>query len=103
MASDSPDALLGVVLQRLLPVLSLFVAYLVLGRAREYWRLRHFKGPSTTGISWFWHSRAVIGGKAHQYYGDVTEKYGTQTIKSFYNANSNPFVKEPSQELHQII
>lgn len=50
----------------------------VLGRLREYFRLRHFKGPATSGISWWWHSKAVISGRAHEYYGDVTEKYGMQ-------------------------
>lgn len=50
--------------------------YLLAGRIREYWRLRHFKGPFSTGISWLWHSRAVISGDSHKYYGYVTEKYG---------------------------
>jgi hypothetical protein len=63
-------------LQLLLSSTLLFIAYLVLDRLREYHRLRHFKGPATTGISWWWHSKAVIGGRANEYYGDVTEKYG---------------------------
>ncbi|KAH7077999.1 cytochrome P450 monooxygenase-like protein [Paraphoma chrysanthemicola] len=57
-------------------VITLFLVYLSFGRLHEYWRLRHFKGPATTGISWLWHSRAVISGRAHEYYGDVTAKYG---------------------------
>jgi hypothetical protein len=60
----------------ILPIVLLYSAYLVYGRLVEYWRLRHFKGPFTTGISWWSHSRAVIGGRAHEYYGDVTERYG---------------------------
>jgi hypothetical protein len=51
-----------------------------LGRLEEYWRLRHFKGPATTGVSWWWHSKAVISGRSHEYYGDVTEKYGMLAI-----------------------
>lgn len=50
--------------------------YLVATRVQQYWRLRLFKGPSTTGISWWWHSKAVLSGQAHRHYGDVTEKYG---------------------------
>jgi hypothetical protein len=77
MASGSSDAVSGSGLRILLPVILLVLAYFVFGRLREYWRLRHFKGPFTTGISWWWHSRAAIVGKAHEYYGDATEKYGT--------------------------
>jgi hypothetical protein len=76
MASDSHDGASGAGLRLLLPLTLLISAYLILGRLREYWRLRHFKGPATTGISWFWHSRAVLSGKAQKYYGDVTDKYG---------------------------
>jgi hypothetical protein len=54
----------------------LWTVYLVLDRVREYHRLRHFPGPATSGISWWWHSKAVISGRSHEYYGDVTEKYG---------------------------
>ncbi|KAH7139390.1 cytochrome P450 monooxygenase-like protein [Dendryphion nanum] len=57
-------------------VLTLLLSYFVAGRLYEYWRLRHFKGPFGTGISWLWHSRAVISGDSHIFYGYVTEKYG---------------------------
>jgi hypothetical protein len=76
MASDLPDEASGAGLRLLLPLTLLISTYLVLGRLREYWRLRHFKGPATTGISWFWHSSAVLSGKAQEYYGHVTDKYG---------------------------
>jgi hypothetical protein len=60
-----------------LSLVALVVAtYLVAARGYQYWRLRHFKGPATTGFSWWWHSKAVLSGQAHRYYGDVTEKYG---------------------------
>jgi hypothetical protein len=51
-------------------------AYLIAARVQQYWRLRHFKGPATTGFSWWWHSKAALSGQAHRYYGHVTEKYG---------------------------
>lgn len=58
--------------------LGLFVitAYLLTARLRQYYRLSHFKGPATTGISWWWHSKAVLSGQSQRYYGDATEKYG---------------------------
>lgn len=58
-------------------VLFVTAAYLVAVRLWEYNRLSHIKGPPTTGISWWWHSKAVLSGQAQRYYGDVTEKYGT--------------------------
>lgn len=56
--------------------LLILTAYLVIARVRQYCRLSHFKGPATSGISWWWHSKAVLSGQAQRYYGDVTEKYG---------------------------
>ncbi|KAJ4993045.1 pisatin demethylase [Stagonosporopsis vannaccii] len=56
--------------------LIILTAYLAIARLRQYYRLSHFKGPKTTGISWWWHSKAVLSGQAQRYYGDVTEKYG---------------------------
>jgi hypothetical protein len=100
MASHLPDTIFINGLQFVLPVVLLLFAYLVLGRLREYWRLRFFKGPTTTGISWWWHSRAVIGGKAYEYYGDVTEKYGMCQLrvqlamrKSTHACNSGPIAR----------
>lgn len=73
----APDtSLIDNVSRRLQVVLFVLAAYLAIGRLRQYWRLRHFAGPATTGLSWLWHSRAVIGGESPRYYGDVCEKYG---------------------------
>jgi hypothetical protein len=71
------DALgvLGSVL-RLDVAISVVVACLILPRIRQFYRLKQFKGPATAGISWWWHSKAVLSGQAQRYYGDVTEKYG---------------------------
>ena len=75
MDTGALGALLGSV-SRLCLVLSAVVAYLVIARLRLYYRLSQFKGPATAGISWWWHSKAVLSGQAQRYYGDVTEKYG---------------------------
>ncbi|KAH7401054.1 cytochrome P450 monooxygenase-like protein [Phaeosphaeria sp. MPI-PUGE-AT-0046c] len=57
--------------------LAIFLAwYLISVRLRQYANLKHFKGPATTGISWWWFSKAVLSGRAHEYYGEVIEKYG---------------------------
>jgi hypothetical protein len=76
MASNSPELLLATGWRYFVTLALLTTVYLVLDRVREYHRLRRFKGPTTSGISWWWHSKAVISGRAHEYYGDVTEKYG---------------------------
>jgi hypothetical protein len=43
---------------------------------RQYDRLKHFKGPFSTGFSEFWHSRAMLRNESHLKYGEVCEKYG---------------------------
>ena len=68
--------------EQLFPLLILAVAYFLFGRLREYRRLKHFPGPSTTGISWWWHSKAVLSGRCYEHYGDVTEKYGMWRVWS---------------------
>lgn len=50
------------------------LAYAILSRVRQYWRLRRFPGPGAW--SWWWHSKAVLSGAAHEHYGAVTDKYG---------------------------
>jgi hypothetical protein len=57
-------------------VIFVLLAYFTTSRLNAYNRLRHIPGPPTTGLSWLWHSRAIISGKAHIYYGDANEKYG---------------------------
>jgi hypothetical protein len=102
MTADSPSLVSGKGLQLVLLVVTLFSAYLVLGRVGEYWRLRHFKGPATTGISWLWHSRAIISGRAHEYYGEVTEKYGEFTEPSDGNISLDS-AKDLLRELRRPI
>lgn len=79
MDTGALRALLGSV-SPLHAVLFVAAAYLVAARLWQYNRLSHIKGPPTTGISWWWHSKAVLSGQAQRYYGDVTEKYGTPNI-----------------------
>jgi hypothetical protein len=42
----------------------------------QYYRLRHFQGPRTTGFSVWWMILAVKGKKTHLAYAGVNEKYG---------------------------
>ena len=83
MGSQSEDSLSEIdsqhILRRLLPLLSLAVAFFVIGRLRQYQRLRHFRGPPTSGLSWWWHSKAVLSGRCYEYYSQVNQKYGQWT------------------------
>jgi hypothetical protein len=72
-------------LQAIIFVLGLFFA---IGRIRQYLRLRHFAGPRTTGFSWLWHSRAVIGGESPKYYGRVCEEYGMHHTSPVWHLTS---------------
>ncbi|KAF1351624.1 pisatin demethylase [Lizonia empirigonia] len=75
METGALGALLGSV-SHLYLIFAVIAAYLVIARLLQYRRLSQFNGPSTAGISWWWHSKAVLSGQAQRYYGDVTEKYG---------------------------
>lgn len=55
-----------------LAVLAVYLA----SKVRTYWRLRHFKGPFSTGFSDLWHARLIVSHKNHQGYKDVLDKYG---------------------------
>ena len=48
----------------------------VLQKLRAYWRLRRFKGPFGTGFFGLWHTRAVLSGRSHIKYREVSETYG---------------------------
>lgn len=76
MGSDALSSLPGWISQKVYLILFVITAYFVVGRARDYWRLRQFKGPVTAGVSSWWHSSIILSGQAHQYYGEATEKYG---------------------------
>jgi hypothetical protein len=76
MASSFSDLLLDNVSRRLYAIVFVVVAFFVIGRFRQYWRLRHFGGPFSTQFSWLWHTKAVLSGQAPRYYGYACEKYG---------------------------
>ncbi|CAE7215810.1 Pisatin demethylase [Pyrenophora teres f. teres] len=69
-------SLLDHVPRRLYVLVFVAVAVVAIGRIRLCLRLRHFRGPATSGFSWLWHSKAVISGQSPRYYGQVCEKYG---------------------------
>ncbi|KAF2503192.1 pisatin demethylase [Lophium mytilinum] len=78
LVSSIDETLLSILSQHPL-YLVVFAAtvFFIVGRLRQYWRLKHFDGPFSTGFSWLWHSNVVLSGNAHKHYGYVTEKYGT--------------------------
>jgi len=45
-------------------------------KLRTFLRLRHFKGPFSTGWSEAWHIRAILSLKSHIKYMEVTNRYG---------------------------
>lgn len=55
---------------------SLVLWYLI-SSIKAYWRLRHFKGPWTSGISRLWLLRANLGGRMNFEFTAVNDKYGT--------------------------
>lgn len=80
---------------QILGYLALFVIwYWAVVRHRQYANLKHFKGPATTGISWWWYSKAVLSGRAHEYYGDVVEKYGLH-LHRVVMMNVSNYQKDP--------
>jgi hypothetical protein len=83
-------SLIDNVSQRLYVIAFIVVAFFAIGRIRQYWRLRHFGGPATTGFSWLWHSKTVISGQSPKYYGEVCEKYGTfKKFATLQNVNTD--------------
>ena len=52
------------------------VGLYVLRKLRAYWRLRHIKGPFSTGFFGLWHTRAIVGYESHKVYKNATDRYG---------------------------
>ncbi|KAJ5689557.1 hypothetical protein N7462_003949 [Penicillium macrosclerotiorum] len=56
----------------------------------DYAKLRHFQGPSWTGLSNWPHSMAILGGKCHEWYAEVwahvNNKPGYKRSDWYYNA-----------------
>lgn len=68
-ASISPSALLT-------PAVAVCVAYLLVSRIRQYFRLRHIPGPPGAGFSKWWLIGRITSGRTHLDYFEVCEKYG---------------------------
>lgn len=64
----------------------LFVVYLV-QKILAYKKLEQFRGPPGTGFFDFFHSRALLRLKCHEWYGEVTNKYGTSKRHSLSRSN----------------
>ncbi|CAI6340228.1 unnamed protein product [Periconia digitata] len=65
-----------ITLQRFYIFCALAALYVFIGRFIQYWRLRQFKGPPTSGWSWWWHSRAVLSRALYWHYSNATDRYG---------------------------
>lgn len=60
------------------------LVFVITGIAKKtwaYWRLRHFKGPPGTGLTNFFHSREMIRPALHEWYKEVSDKYGEKRPK----------------------
>jgi hypothetical protein len=60
-------------------LLTAIVALYLTDKYRRYNRLRHFRGPFSTGWSEFWHSRVILGLQPHLHYQAVNDFYGSVT------------------------
>ena len=61
----------------LAPLLVVFLALaFTIKNFVQYARLKHFKGPATTGFSRLWLLRVLRGGNMHNVFQDVNVKYG---------------------------
>ncbi len=75
---------------RLLAVASALLAAVsyVFQILRQYYRLRHFKGPAGVGFSKWWMIKKQIAGSMNTVMGEVSETYGTRKpldiIPQFY-------------------
>ena len=48
----------------------------------DYAKLRKFKGPRWTGVSNWPHSLAIFNHNCHEWYGEVNNKYGVQSLSA---------------------
>lgn len=71
---------LSPVVASLAAVALLLVVWTVFSTVRQYFRLRHIKGPAGTGISKWWLIRSVGGGRTHLDMYEVCEKYGMLAV-----------------------
>lgn len=62
------------------PLLAALLLLYIAHSARVYAKLRRFKGPRWTGFSDWPHSRALLGPSCHEWYAEVSEKYGANCL-----------------------
>lgn len=50
-----------------------------------YTKLKQFRGPRWTGISNWPHSLAILSGNCHEWYAEVSQKYGMMNFLSAWH------------------
>lgn len=53
-----------------------FILFRIVATIRQFYRLRHIKGPPIAGFSKWWLVSKVAGRRAHLDYYEVCQKYG---------------------------
>jgi hypothetical protein len=100
--TSSSGALASAISNPWLIVFGLFAVYLV-QKILAYKKLEQFRGPPGTGFSDFFHSRALLRLKCHEWYGEVTTKYGTSKCHSLSRPiNTDGVLQVQLRELHQM-
>jgi len=69
---EAPSGRFGLVLA----AFSLYLTWLTASTLRQYFRLRHIRGPRIAGFSKIWLARSVLGGRMHLDLIEAIEKYG---------------------------
>lgn len=59
-----------------LALAGLFCLYVVTNRLIVFIRLRHIPGPWWAHITHLPHSKHIIGPSCHEWYGEISERYG---------------------------
>lgn len=60
-------------------VASVVLAIWAVLKIKQYYRLRHFKGPFGTGWFEIWHGLAYLSGNSHLKFKEATDEYGKWT------------------------
>lgn len=59
---------------------SVALAIWVALKIKQYYRLRHFKGPFGTGWFEIWHGLAYLSENSHLKFKEATDKYGMPAV-----------------------
>lgn len=65
-------------------ILAVIIASVVLSTLRQYYRLRHIKGPASAGFSRWWLLSHVTGGRMHLDLYDVCHRYGMSCLQQHF-------------------